>query len=466
MLRALALSVLVTACTASANEVQQPIGDPGCVDGNGASCAAKFFWPTGMAISPDESVLFIANANSDLTYNSGTVFVLDLSTVEQALTPWAANRTLAQGCTQDADFAETMVCAETPYLRNGAAVRVGNFATAIGVQVKNAAGDLRLVVPTRGDPSITWMDWVTTGGGDRVLSCADDVTTIAGHDNGYPQCGPNHRLTHLRNDPNQANVADEPFDVFVDSTSQFAVVTHLTSGTASLVDLPIDGTPMISDAIGGLFGSDPVTGAIGASAVAGRDPTAPGDIVYVASHTESRVQTFTIARPKGQPALLDPGEFIFLNAAGNQAGGSRDARGLAFSPGGDRMYVLNREPPSVQLYDTSIGPQGAPKNEGIGSTDICRGASRLVLADTGDGERAYVACFDEGQVYVVDPRDGVQVTDVIAVGRGPYDIVASASKKRLYVSNYLENTLSVIDITPGSATRNRVLLRLGEPKKQ
>jgi hypothetical protein len=36
-------------------------------------------------------------------------------------------------------------------------------------------------------------------------------------------------------------------------------------------------------------------------------------------------------------------------------------------------------------------------------------------------------------------------------------------RRRLYVSNFLENTLAVIDLTPGAATRNRVVLRIGEP---
>jgi YVTN family beta-propeller protein len=88
----------------------------------------------------------------------------------------------------------------------------------------------------------------------------------------------------------------------------------------------------------------------------------------------------------------------------------------------------------------------------------------VYLADSGDGDRVYISCFGDGTIYVVDPRDGLQVEDVISVGHGPYDVVASPSKKRLYVTNYLEDTIAVIDITPGSVTRNRVVMRLGQPK--
>jgi DNA-binding beta-propeller fold protein YncE len=52
----------------------------------------------------------------------------------------------------------------------------------------------------------------------------------------------------------------------------------------------------------------------------------------------------------------------------------------------------------------------------------------------------------------------------VQVGRGPYGVAMSPTRKRLYVSNFLEDTLAVIDLTPGSATRNRVVLRIGEPR--
>jgi len=84
------------------------------------------------------------------------------------------------------------------------------------------------------------------------------------------------------------------------------------------------------------------------------------------------------------------------------------------------------------------------------------------VVDSGDGERAYVTCFQDGQVYVVDPRGIGRVEDVITVGRGPYAAVAAPDGRRLYVTNFLEDTVAVIDLVPSSPTRNRVVLRIGE----
>jgi YVTN family beta-propeller protein len=82
--------------------------------------------------------------------------------------------------------------------------------------------------------------------------------------------------------------------------------------------------------------------------------------------------------------------------------------------------------------------------------------------DSGDGDRAYVTCFQDGQLYVVDPRGLSTVEDIITVGRGPFSVVASPSRKKVYVTNFLEDTIAVIDTSPTSPFYNRVVLRIGD----
>ena len=244
------------------------------------------------------------------------------------------------------------------------------------------------------------------------------------------------------------------------------MVTHLTTGAVTLIDSPIGGDAVVSDVLSGFFAADPLTGLRGATGVAGRTPSAAGDIIYVSSRSEDRIQTFTVGRPVNYhpteaPLYLLPSNFFFLNLAGGNSGGSSDSRSLAFSPSGERMYVVNRRPPSLQVYDTSLGPTGTPRNVGIAATDICRQASTLSVMDTGDGERAYVTCFQDGQLYVVDPRGFSTVEDIVLVGRGPYSVAAAPSRKKVYVTNFLEDTVAVIDASPTSIYHNRVVLRIG-----
>ena len=159
-----------------------------------------------------------------------------------------------------------------------------------------------------------------------------------------------------------------------------------------------------------------------------------------------------------------PGNWFFLDAVGGNNGGSSDTRGMQFSIDGSRLYMVNRRPPSMQIWDTSIGPTGFPKNRAVGATDICRQASTVAISGSGDAERAYVSCFQDGQVYVVDPRGKVSVDDIMLVGRGPYATAAARQRNRLFVTNFLEDTIAVVDIAPNTRTHDRVVLRIGKVK--
>lgn len=426
------------ACTASATAVEPP--------------ADQIFFPTGMGIAPDDSVLFVANANSELQYDSGSISVLDLAVIDQVIAGWTGPTTdIPDGCNQDTDFRETLICDETQFMRPDAGVRVGNFATDIAVQ-DTGSGTFRLIVPTRGDPSITWIDYDGT-----KLSC--DQTG----DN-FGLCDDAHRLSYVHNDPNLAQIPEEPFAAFVDSAGEYAMVTHLDTSSVTLVQSPKGGQAQVADVLTGFFNPDPNTGLVGATGIAGRSPSATGDIIYVGSSSEDRIQTFTVGNPVDDaPPFLLPGNWFFLDAVGVDAGGSTDTRGMAFSPTGNLLYLLNRNPASLQIIDTSLDETGFPRNTGVGATAVCRSSSTIAVLDPGDGERAYLTCFQDGSIWIADASDEGTVEDILTVGRGPYAIVAAPTRHEVFVTNFLEDTIAVIDVAPGSPTRNRVVLRIGIP---
>jgi DNA-binding beta-propeller fold protein YncE len=436
---------LAAACTASAADVRPP--------------SDQLFFPSGVALSPDESVLFVANANSELRYDSGTISVFDVMAINNAI----ANP--PSECQRDPDHSETLVCDEAQFLRPDAGVRIGNFATDIGVQ-KLDPGQARLFVPTRGDPSVAWANYDGAN-----LSCGSSS-------GGFALCDDAHRLTSVNIDPNAQGVTDEPFGVFVDSDHGFAVVTHQTNGEVTLIDSPKDiaSTAVISDVKYNVFAADIATGLRGATGVTGRKLpliTLPdgkqldNELIYVGSRTEDRIQTFTVTRPENDaPPYLLANQFFFLDSVGTNpgVGGSIDTRGMQISADSNRLYLVNRRPPTLQVFDTSIGPEGTPRNVAVAASDICREASTLVAFGIGDAERVYVTCFLDGQIYVVDPRGQSQVEDIFTVGRGPYAIVGSPMHNKLFITNFLEDTIAVVDVDPTSSTRNRVVLRIGVPK--
>lgn len=458
-------AVLIAGCTASDADVRPPDN--------------QLFFPTGLAVAPDESVLFAASSNSELRYDSGTVLVFDLAAIKAQVTDWNTNDK-AGLCSQDPDHPESLICDESPFVMPAAGIRTGNFATEIAMQSFGDTSKYRLFVPTRGDPSVAWADYDVAG---QKLSCSSDTATFA-------QCDDAHRLEVALQDLDNTHLNDEPFGVFADydpaTQDGFAVISHQTNGAISLIDAPRDGTVQITDVKYNLFNIDPLTGIRGATGVAGRPGATPSsDIIYVSSRTDARVQTLTIGRPHNAPPPPTPpppalpylmtSNFLTLDQVGvnPQTGNGLDSRGLKFSDDGNRMYLVTRAPPVLQLYDTSLAVNGFPNNQLVGASDICRDASTIgilnfdkVGVSLGEpiNERAYVTCFDDGVVYVIDPNGTTDVEDIIQVGRGPFAIAVSTQKQLVFVSNFSEDTIAVIDVDPTSPRRNRVVLRIGTPK--
>ncbi|MBA3817801.1 MAG: hypothetical protein H0X17_02840 [Deltaproteobacteria bacterium] len=374
--------------------------------------------------------------------------------MDAIIAAWLTAEEVPAGCSRDPELRQTLVCPEELVLAAtaDAGVRIGNFATDIAVQDRGE-GRLRLIVPTRGDPSLTWIDWE-----DGALRCG--ASTDA-----HPLCDDEHRLTFV-DDGSEAASRDEPFAAYANSQHDFAIVTHLRTGAIRLIDSPREGAARIADVVRNVFASNPQTRESGAIGVAGRVTGAGDSVVYVGSTTDHRVQTFTLGRPSnGAPPFLLSGSYFLLDSVGpSNPGVASDTRSMAFSAGGDRLYLASRVPPLLQVYDTSLGPTGFPVNEPVGARDLCRQASTLAVADVGDGDRVYVSCFQDGQVYILDPRASGGTDDIVTVGRGPFAVVAAPGRQRLYVTNFLEDTIAVLDLTPGSATRNRVVLRIGEPR--
>jgi len=451
------ISAAIAGCTASADDVHPP--------------RDQMFFPTGLAISPSEHALFVANANSDQRYDSGSIGVINIDTVEAMITDWEARTSdysPPTGCSIDPDHRETLVCDEAQFFDSDAGVRIGNFASDLAVQrySQNDKNSVRLFVPTRGDPSIAWADYIA-----NRLTC----TTTS---DAFALCDDAHRLVSLQNDPDLDGLASEPFSVFADSENGFAMVTHVLTGSVTLIRSQPGGQDdrvAIVDARHQQFAVN-ANLVSSASSIAGRiplnddgTPKKGDDIVYVGSTTEHRIQTYTVGMRDNAAAFLLPGNYFFLDAVG-QSSGSSSTQALQFSPGGDQLYLVNRLPPSIQIYDTSTGPTGVPRNALQGASDICQQASKLTVLGDGDRERAYVTCFQDGQIYVIDPRGSSQVEDVISVGRGPYGVAATTGmltggKPRLFVSNFFEDTVAVIDLADG-ANHNRVVLRIGKPKAQ
>jgi hypothetical protein len=149
-----------------------------------------------------------------------------------------------------------------------------------------------------------------------------------------------------------------------------------------------------------------------------------------------------------------------------------DMRGIAADPDRDRLYALSRVPPGLAIMETETGESGEEKQV-VAFVDLCVQPSNLQLHRSESGWLlAYVVCWASGQLYVVDPR-AAELVSIIPVGKGPHDIafapddpwIPSYLRNKAYVSNFAENTISIIDLDVQSPTWHQVIGRIGLPEQ-
>ena len=165
----------------------------------------------------------------------------------------------------------------------------------------------------------------------------------------------------------------------------------------------------------------------------GVDRARHGDIIYVGSRSEDRVQTFTVGRPvNGAPPYLLAGNYFFLERRRRATAAARPTRAAWRSrrpATGSTSSTAGRR--ACRSSTRRSARRASRRTHGIGADrHLPPGVDARRSMDTGDGERAYVSCFQDGQLYVIDPRGIATVEDIVLVGRGPYSVVAAPRARR------------------------------------
>jgi hypothetical protein len=406
------------------------------------------------ADAPAQQVLFVGSSNSDLRYDSGVIAAVDLALVDQTVDDWTmASPVMREGCDLDQISLSAIECDERPFIAGeeglpGDAARIGNFVSDMGVQALDD-GSQRIFLAVRGDPSLTYVDYDPAA---RTLACSSET--------GFDRCDKDHRLSKLLDDKKDP-FTDEPFSIHVDGERGYVIMSHLGringDGTVTLASAPRDGTvPVLTDELKGLFPAVPNQD-VGALGVAGRTPGQPNNLVYVTSRTHPTVPTVVVTNVAGL-LRLSTGPVFSLS----RLRGSSSSRDIAFGQNGDRAYILNRDPPALHIIDTSLDEAGLPRNNLLNAVVLCEQPASLAVSTVGNRERVYVSCFNVGEVWVIDPEAGERIAFTL-VGRGPnaLKVVDFQGTPRLFVGNALEDTLAILDLTPGSEFENRVVMKLG-----
>jgi hypothetical protein len=503
----------------------------------------QLVFPSGLLMDPrprpaGETIrwLFVANANSALSYSAGTVVAVDLDAFwaewfdeetgqtdpychhdhdaadpakqheGRCVQPAGAALDADHPCRHMATNARIIECDESNFVK--ASVHVGHFGTVLGHSLDGSK--LRLWLPVRGDPSITYID--VRGGVDEIprFFCEQ------GDDDKDPdKCGDLHRLTHLRNDDDLVPLGREPFNILIspDPDINLGYVTHAGGGRATLIDLEWIGPdgrkrPAIVDQIMLFDLTGIIPGGYGLAQhpcpeenapLATRGCTRP--LVYGSFRYGLALRSVTAARldPTAEPLptgtdvdtgtdpaagndpqcadedeIGEPGkvacdpqfeDFWWFGIAGldPSPGSSLPVLGdVAFGdPRGDRLYVVQTNPGALIAVDTSLDDDGVPHDRQAGApVEVCSEPTNMELFDDGLDRYALISCFRSAYVFVVD-LDRMAVVQQIIAGTGPHDLVVDYERGAVYAANTLEATISVIDISRDRATRFTELARIG-----
>ena len=173
---------------------------------------------------------------------------------------------------------------------------------------------------------------------------------------------------------------------------------------------------------------DPLTGATrGNAAPVGGDPRGAamnreGTRAYIANSFSNSV---SVIEPREMKEIAT----IPVGLAPNAVALDETAR---------RLYVANYDGDSVNIIDTQT-------NTVIATVPLAMNLARLEANEkTG---RVFVASATTDSVFAID---GTHVVKEIGVNRHPLDLARDAQSNRLFVANYADNTLTVIDETSAS----------------
>lgn len=504
----------------------------------------QFFFPSGLLVDPTPEArwLYIASANSDLKYNAGTLSVVDLSAfwdawfdeATQAAYPFCESGSggrCVQGpggdisdgrpCRRSTLKPSVVECDEGAFIDPDDTIHTGDFGTVLAAS-QEPDGDLRLWLPVRGDPSITFIDVERRSGGVS-LSCdqGNDPDELDKR-----LCGDDHRLKANRNDESLRELSREPFNMLITRSGdeRLAVVAHSDDLDVTLIALDGvygGGPPAIVDQFPLFQAVDGPPGGFGLAErpcfAAEQGPLGEGDpeenipsltegctrpLLYAGYRNVPRLASFTASSQElsGPPELVDGegrvdcfvgGEYVgpycatpdqlgqpcavlceprvraerTLVSGGLLGLGALSLGDIAFADDrGDTLIVLQTSPGALLFLDTSLGDDTEPLDQPSSPPiEVCAEPTRMQTY-VDDGQRfAFVSCFRAALLYVVD-IDARRVVDTVVTGTGPHDLTVDPVREVVYVANTLESSLSVIDISRHRATRFQELARLGLPE--
>jgi hypothetical protein len=440
-----------------------------------------FYFPIGLAVSPDANVLYAANSDFDLQWNGGTLQTYDLASLRQnaadlitynlvggtaaPLDPKGVPLTTAQPAS-----CASLVPAGLPlgqscsppvlsqdYIQES--VIIGAFATDLQLSPFVALGAPQLLyAPVRGEAAVAWAEVGVVGSDDpQAKSLKSPEYGIDCGQGGGNRCTDSAGNNALQlNNTRGATMPGEPFGMAQSEDGTALAVTSQTDTKVSLLTTGAPGGPDLTMQF--VLDGLPV-GGVGIAAVP-HDPDAPtprcqdvGDVPPCVrpSFLETNRNTAEIdllryynddGSTLGRPYLTREAVYpITSNAVGTDSRGividptpRLECKAQGYAPSDcaqlpARVFFASRTPAAL-----GVGLIGSVPASGVGSYDpdlltfltpvsMPPGPSNVYIAPIVDIDgtlhlRVFLVLFDSNQIAIYDPDTGIR--QIIDVGPGPF----------------------------------------------
>ena len=426
----------------------------------------RLLLPTGLAEDPAGTLLFVTNGNWDLSRLQSSLVVIDLDALDAGL---SAPRDPGQALDRDRpcrSIADSLrlECDPSLVIEPELGVRLPSGAGNIGLdRPAGEQGPLRLLIPTRLSPTLSWVD--VTGAAE-----ADTPTAL--------DCG--QREDRFCDEAHRIRVEAEPSRITVDNQGyRYAYLPHLLFRRLTLLDLDTEFGPRIVDVEQEFFREDELfdSGLGGGFSVVQRAcdvesdnaPSTTLDCVRPYMLASQRywwgVRNFRVA--PGIDVVVAGGDSTVIGPNLEAAEPKPLMGGMAFEDPeiGNRLLVVHTTPPALSRVDTSLNDAGNPRVDVLDTLSLCGNPNLIVVhrpADTGGGgpPLAAISCYGSDQVAIVD-LNLFRVVETIDVGDGPNELLLDALRGYLFVANTAESTISIIDLDPTRVTYLSELATLG-----
>lgn len=416
----------------------------------------ELYLPTGLAVTPDGTALFVTNGAWDRADDTSTLMAIDLVRLERAIVD-AGTGGSRQGCELPVDT-EIITCDPTTFVWSDQTVRIGRGAGNIAIDTPSASeGILRLLVPTRIDTSVAWIDVGRDDAGRLELDCGQP---------GDRRCDDVHTMSV---DAQPAILAVDRFGYRV------AYLPHLLGGRLSILSLDGAFGPELRDSDPEFFSPDPIHDSelAGGFAVAqracdvesGNAPAPTNDCsrpyLYASQRFWWGLRAFRVL--PGRDRISAGGQVQVLGTSVPQAKPRPLIGDIEFADPdrGERLLVVHTTPPALALLDTSLDDEANTNNDIVTSVAVCENPNMLeVHHPNAWPSMAFVSCFGAAEVVAVD-LPTFSVLAHIDVGDGANEMAVDAQRSWLFVANTQESTISIVDLRPTSSRYLRELAVLG-----